>query len=127
GVTGTTFVPNRQVTRGEGAAMRGRAPGLGGVKRNTKVSGVRVGNLASGYVDELVRKGIISGYPDGSFQPYKVLSRGEMALLINRSFNLGGISISTSVDNLMRKGIAQGFPDGSFRTDETIIRADFAI
>lgn len=127
GVTATTFVPNRQVTRGEAAAMLGRALGLSGVKRNTKFSDVRVGNFASGYVDELVRKGIISGYPDGSFQPYKVLSRGEMALLINRSFNLGGISISTSVDNLMRKGIAQGFPDGSFRTDKTIIRADFAI
>lgn len=127
GVKETSFAPSRQVTRGEAAAMLGRSLGLNGDQRNTDFPDVKAGNFASGYIHELARKGIITGYPDGSFQPYKVLSRGEMAVLTNKSFNFGGTTVSTSVNNLLSKGIAQGFPDGSFHTEATIIRADFAV
>ena len=127
GVSSTHFVPSRQVTRGEAAAMLGRSLGLNGTKQNTNFSDVGSGNFASGYINEMVKKGVISGYPDGTFKPYKVLTRGEMAVLINRAFGFGGNSVSAAATNLMNKGIAQGFPDGSFGTSATIIRADFAV
>lgn len=127
GVSNTHFVPSRQVTRGEAAAMLGRSLGLNGTKQNTAFSDVGSGNFASGYINEMVKRGVISGYPDGTFQPYKVLKRGEMAILINRAFGYGGNSVSAAATNLMNKGIAQGFPDGTFGTEATIIRADFAV
>lgn len=127
GYSSTKFVPAKEVTRGEAAAMLGRALGVSGERKATRFSDVGGGYMASGYIEELVKLGIISGYPDGTFGPNKVLNRGEMAVLINRAFNYGGTTISSSARNLMDRGIAQGFPDGSFGASATIIRADFSV
>ncbi|MGE6414517.1 N-acetylmuramoyl-L-alanine amidase [Planococcus kocurii] len=127
GVTSTHFVPDREVTRGEAAAMIGRSLGLNGTKRDTGFKDVGAGNMASGYIVELVNKKVISGYSDGTFRPNAKLNRGEMAILINRAFNLGGTNSSNSAQILMDKGIAQGMTDGSFGTNVTIIRSDFAV
>lgn len=127
GITNNEFAPSRQVTRGEAVAMLGRSLGVNGTKQNTGFSDVGAGYFASGFITEMVKKGVVSGYPDGTFKPNKVLTRGEMALLINRAFNFGGQSVSAAATNLMTKGIAQGLADGTFGTNATIIRADFAI
>src|SRR5699024_9376754 len=116
----------RQVTRAEAAAMLGRALNLNGAQRNTSFSDVGKGNMASGYIVEMSNRGIISGYPDGKFQPNKVLKRGEMALMLGRAFGMG-TSISGAAKQLMDKGIASGFPNGSFGQDALIIRADFSV
>lgn len=124
GYSDGTFLPDKQVTRAEAAAMLGRALNLDGEKRSTSFSDVSAGNMASGYIVELVKKGVISGYSNGTFRPDNVLNRGEMAVLINRAFNLGSGNAATI---LMDKGIAQGFADGSFGESATIIRADFSV
>ncbi|WP_370456119.1 N-acetylmuramoyl-L-alanine amidase [Planomicrobium sp. YIM 101495] len=126
GYSDNRFNPARQVTRAEAAAMLGRALNLNGSQRNTPFTDVGKGNMASGYIVEMSKKGIISGYPDGSFQPNKVLKRGEMALLIGRAFNMG-TTVSAASKSLMDKGIAQGLPGGSFGTELQIIRADFSV
>ncbi|WP_298824562.1 N-acetylmuramoyl-L-alanine amidase [uncultured Planococcus sp.] len=127
GVTPTEFVPDREVTRGEAAAMLGRSLGLNGQKRATSFKDVAAGNMASGYIVELVNKKVISGYGDGTFRPNAKLDRGEMAILINRAYTLGGTNSSDSAKILMDKGIAQGMADGSFGGNVTIIRSDFAV
>lgn len=127
GVSSTHFVPSQQVTRAQAAAMLGRSLKLDGAQRATKFKDVSSGNFASGYITEMVERGIINGYPDNTFRPYKVLTRGEMAILINRAFNFGGTSASSSASVLMNKGIAQGLADGTFGSSATIIRADFAV
>lgn len=121
------FNPSKQVTRGEAAAMLGRALGIDGAKKATKFKDVGTNNMASGYITELVDRKIISGYADGTFRPNNILNRGEMALLLNRAFNMGGSSVATSAAILMKQGIAQGFPNGSFGADAKIIRADFSV
>lgn len=127
GISSTSFSPNQQVTRGQAAAMLGRALGLNGEKKTTSFSDVSSNYFASGYIQQMVNKGIISGYPNGQFQPNKTLTRGEMALLISRSFGYGANSVSIASSRLMEKGIAQGYADGSFGASETIIRADFSV
>ncbi|HSP21012.1 MAG TPA: N-acetylmuramoyl-L-alanine amidase [Planococcus sp. (in: firmicutes)] len=127
GISSTHFVPSQQVTRAQAAAMLGRSLKLDGTQRATKFNDVSSGNFASGYITEMVNKGIINGYPDNTFRPYKVLTRGEMAVLINKAFNFGGTSASSSASVLMKKGIAQGLADGTFGSTSTIIRADFAV
>ena len=74
GVSSSQFVPDKQVTRGEAAAMIGRALGLNGERLNTKFSDVSSSNFASGYIKEMVEKGIISGFPNGTFRPYETLT-----------------------------------------------------
>jgi N-acetylmuramoyl-L-alanine amidase len=121
------FYPYKNVTRAEAAAIIGRTLNFDGTQRVTKFKDVGKGNFASGYIQEAVEKNIISGYKDGTFRPEQFVTRGEMALLINRAYSLGGNTISTAIQQLMMKGIAQGLADGTFGQDQPIIRADFAV
>ncbi|MGB3261999.1 N-acetylmuramoyl-L-alanine amidase [Paenisporosarcina sp.] len=129
GVSSTQFVPDKQVTRGEAAAMIGRALGMNGEKVATKFADVPSSNFASGYIKQMVERGIISGYPNGTFRPYETLTRGQMAVLMNRAFQYGGntVSVASASSTLMDKGIAQGMADGLFGSDLTIKRGDFAV
>lgn len=127
GVSSTQFAPDREVTRGEAAAMLGRVLGLDGRKKSTKFSDVPATHGFSGYIQDLVDRKIISGYDDGTFKPNRTLTRGEMALLINRTFKFGGESISVATKTLMDKGIALGMTDGTFGEGNKIKRADFAV
>lgn len=122
------FVPNTQVTRGEAAAMIGRALNLNGTKRPTSFKDVGSGNFASGYIQSAVDKKILSGYGDGTFRPYAKVTRGEMAVMISKAFNYSfGNTVSGAAKALTSRGIAQGMADGSFGADKSIIRADFAV
>ena len=127
GVSQTRFLPDNQVTRAEAAIMLGRAIGLEGGKKQTNFPDVSINHGASGYIQGMVDQGIISGYPDGKFYPDRTLTRGEMALLINRAFNWDKGSVQAAATKLMQLGIAQGVADGSFGTQNTIKRADFAV
>ncbi|WJY26466.1 MULTISPECIES: N-acetylmuramoyl-L-alanine amidase [Sporosarcina] len=127
GVSATRFVPEQQVTRDQAAAMLGRTLNLNGEMRSTNFKDVGSNNFASGYIQQLVDKNIISGYPDGSFKPKNTLSRGEMAMLISRTFDYKSSSVSAAASSLMNKGIAAGVADGTFGESQTIKRADFAV
>ncbi|MBW9235296.1 S-layer homology domain-containing protein, partial [Leptospira santarosai] len=95
----------------------------------TKFADVPSSNFASGYIKQMVERGIISGYPNGTFRPYETLTRGQMAVLMNRAFKYGGntVSVASASSTLMDKGIAQGMADGLFGSDLTIKRGDFAV
>lgn len=127
GVSSTQFAPDRLVTREEAATLLGRALGLNGEKRSTKFPDVSANNFASGYIAQMVEKGIISGFSDGSFGPKETLTRGQMALLISRSFNYGANSVNVATSALMNKGISKGIEDGTFGESLTLKRADFAV
>jgi len=121
------FYPSKYVTRAEAAAIIGRTLNFDGEQRDTRFKDVGKGNFASGYIQEAAERNIISGYKDGTFRPDQLVTRGEMALLINRAYSLGGATLSTAVQQLKIKGIAEGKADGTFGENEPIIRADFAV
>ncbi|REB08521.1 cell wall hydrolase [Sporosarcina sp. BI001-red] len=127
GVSETRFVPEQQVTRVQAAAMLGRTLNLNGEQRATNFKDVGKNNFASGYIQQLVDKKIISGYADGSFKPNNTLSRGEMALLIGHTFDYNASSVSVAAGSLISKGISQGVADGSFGVSQSINRGDFAV
>ncbi len=83
----------------------------------------------------LAERGLVNGYPDGSFQPDGTLTRAEFAVL---SFNVfpnlpaarrGGIFPDTADHWASRairwgyeRGLFSGYPDGSFQPDQLIPR-----
>lgn len=122
------FKPDDKVTRGEAAAMIGRALNLNGEKRKTKFLDVGNQYFASGYIQSAVNSNIISGYSDGTFRPNKPVTRGEMAVLVSRAFKYEtNGTISSAANALKTRGIAQGKPNGSFAAEEEIVRSDFAV
>lgn len=84
------FQPEKPATREWVATLLVRALGLAdeaNAKMNTKLSfkdARAISASAVGYVAVAVEKGLVTGYPDGTFQPNRPISRAEMAALLDR-------------------------------------------
>jgi N-acetylmuramoyl-L-alanine amidase len=139
GYPDSTFKPDRNVTREEAATMIGRALKLDGEKRDTSFNDVPSSSYASGYIQSAYEKEVINGYGDGNYYPDKDITRGEMAFLISKAFNLqqtGVISFkdvaktgaqAAAINKLTTAGIADGYPDGTYRPDAKISRSEFSL
>lgn len=133
-----TFKPNRAVTRAELAAMIGRALKLEGAKRKTMFPDVPEQLFASGYIQTSQERGLITGYPDGTFRPNHPVTREEVAVFLTRAFQLTKAAnhsfpdvdpshyTFTSIQRTVGEGIATGYPDGTFRPKQPVTRAELA-
>ena len=78
-----TFRPFNNVTRGEAAKMLALSLKLDVANaETTQFSDVKKGDIFYKYIAALANKGIINGYPDGSFKPNEVVQRGAMAKMV---------------------------------------------
>ena len=142
GISSNQFGPDYSVTREQAATLIGRALGLNGTERKTKFSDVSSSSYSSGYIQSAVDKGIITGYPDGSFKPRQTMTRGEMAFLLSRAFNLSKTttmffsdikldnsdsSLYTAVNRVATAGISNGTGGGSYSPNKNLIREEFAV
>ena len=90
------------------------------------------------YIKNLLDKGIISGYPDGTFGPDKPLSRAEAVAILVRG---AGLKIETPatasfgdvpthhwaspyIETAVQAGVIRGYTDGTFRPDTLLTRAE---
>ncbi|WP_338754614.1 N-acetylmuramoyl-L-alanine amidase [Bacillus sp. FJAT-52991] len=128
GSSPTVFGANKTVTKMEAATFIGRALQLDGKQRPTEFKDVPASSFASGYIQSVVDKGIISGNGNGLFLPNQAVTRGEMALMITKAFGypFDG-SMNGAEQALMSRGIANGMADGTFGSDEILSRVDFAV
>ncbi|MBU1955340.1 MAG: PorV/PorQ family protein [Candidatus Margulisbacteria bacterium] len=84
-----TFKPERALTRAELATLLVRANGLEIVDSGTKIfTDVPTDHWASAYVETALKAGYVLGYPDGTFKPYRKISKAE------------GIAVLARVDGL---------------------------
>lgn len=141
GFNGNVFKPEQKITRAEAVAIMGRASGLNGERRKTKFPDVSSNNFASGYIQSALDKGLLGGFPDGTFRPNQPVTRGEMALLLQSAFEIRydakqkspfpditpNVSSYEAALALTQAGVTQGFPDGTFRPQETMNRATYSV
>lgn len=132
------FAPNDQVTRAQAAIMIGRTFDLDGTKRSTSFKDVSSNSVASGYIDSAVEAGIITGFPDGTFRPGQTVTRGQLAILLTRAFDLEETTTIKFKDvspaskaypyigQLLAAGITSGYPDNTYRPNESVTRGQFA-
>lgn len=80
-----TFRPNRQITRQEFCAIIAKYLDLEN-KGTTDFNDV-ADAWGQGYIAQLATKGIVSGYPDGSFMPNKAITRAEVTTILNKVFD----------------------------------------
>ncbi|MBE9116330.1 S-layer homology domain-containing protein [Lusitaniella coriacea LEGE 07157] len=94
------------------------------------------GHWAEVFIDRLVERGLISGFPDGSFKPEASLTRAEYAALIAKSFNLPrqlgrsgqfrDVSRSfwgrDAIAKAAEMGFISGFGDKTFRPQQNLTR-----
>src|SRR5919199_5312460 len=91
---------------------------------------------ATAFIQGLVSKGLIRGFPDGTFKPEASVTRAEYAAIIAKTFDLprqrgtSGVFADVAVDFWAAAAISQaagmgfvsGFPDGTFRPLQNLTR-----
>ena len=93
----------------------------------------------SGWLETDEHNAFLSGYPDGSFQADKNMTRAEVAqmfyaLLLDKNVTItktfsdveDDAWYATAVNTMASLGMLGGYPDGTFRPDAPITRAEFA-
>lgn len=93
----------------------------------------------SGWLETDKHNAFLSGYPDGSFQADKNMTRAEVAqmfyaLLLDKNVTItksfsdvpSDAWYAKAVNTLSSLGMLGGYPDGTFRPDAPITRAEFS-
>ena len=133
------FGPNKGMTRAEAATMFTRLLRERPIKwrhYNAGLNDIRPGDWYADTVGYAVQRGIVSGYPDGSFKPNKPITRAEFAAIASRFDALAqGNAISFSdlapshwgynaIRSAATKGWISGYSDNTFRPEQAITRAE---
>ncbi|MGM9928490.1 MAG: S-layer homology domain-containing protein [Bacillus sp. (in: firmicutes)] len=139
GFSDGTFRPNAPIQRVQAVVMlmRDLKPELGDAP-NPGFSDIKPGDFGYEEVAKAVELGIINGKGNNKFDPRGNLTRAEMAIILSRAYELGGIypkgfsDVSMSsvaywhISTLAANNITVGYPDGTFRPSQTINRAQFS-
>ncbi len=90
-----TFKPEGEITRAEFAKIAVVAMGLGNAaeasKGMTKFGDVTASHWASGYINLAVNRGLVAGYPDGTYKPEGKLTNAEAITILCRMIGLGPV------------------------------------
>jgi N-acetylmuramoyl-L-alanine amidase len=102
-----------------------------------------VSNQVNNDISFLVKEGIITGYPDGTFRPKDTVTRAEAVVMLGRAQKKDITSIDSSnlpfsdvskkhfareyIQYAVNDGIVKGFPDNTYKPDEGLTRGDMAM
>ena len=89
---------------------------------------------AAPYIAELTRNGVLEGFPGGTFQPDKPVTRAEFAGILSKAFNSQAKTrpslsfqdiaptywASSAIETAVQTGFMNGYPGGVFRPDQPI-------
>jgi hypothetical protein len=139
------FKPELPITRAQAAIMIGRALELNGEPMDTKFSDVTKKVSGSGYIAAVVEKGIIDGLPDSTYRPHERVTREQIAIFLNRAFDLPNFYSNylarkytdvgyhylngeshQAIINVIGNRIIDGYSDESFRPYEFVTRGQFS-
>ena len=134
-----TFGPDRNMTRAEVAQMFYALLLDKDVKITKTFTDVPADAWYAKAVNTLASLGMLGGYPDGTFQPDRTITRAEFAV-VALAFTDGGSGASCSFTDVNRSdwfyqyaaqaneyGWIGGYPDGSFRPNNKITRAEVSV
>ncbi|NLC07931.1 MAG: S-layer homology domain-containing protein, partial [Syntrophomonadaceae bacterium] len=103
-------------------------------------SDVAANNPNYGIINYLAQRGLITGYPDGTYHPWEPVTRAQAAFITVKALGLtlpavaanGFYDVPTdhwaysAVMTVAMAGYLTGYPDGTFRPDQYISRAEAA-
>src|SRR5699024_823684 len=120
---------DRQITRAEAATMIARLEGLDMSNSNRPQFTDIKSNWYNSAINAVTEKGLMQGYPDGTFNANAPITRAEFAQLIkninHKSYINKGLPFEDvrghwgypAIDKAYSTGLITGYPDGTFRPD----------
>lgn len=134
-----TFRPNRSVSRGQLAKFVANAAGYSETYTQSSFSDVQLDNPFFQQIERLAHRGIINGYPDGSFHPNGSVTRQQAAKFISNAKGYSETYESSSfndvgpdnpffqqIERLAHRNIVGGYSNGSFRPGNDLTRGQAA-
>jgi hypothetical protein len=95
---------------------------------------------AKGFIQGLVDRGVITGFPDGSYRPNEPVTRAQFAAMVGQAFNRPTVRsavnfadvpsdywASPAIRQAYAMGFVSGFPENEFRPGENISRAQVMV
>lgn len=87
------------------------------------------------FIAALSARGIIGGFPDGTFKPNEPVTRGQFAIQLQKAFTKPDQSppkqfpdvsanYATAVDKAVKSNFMTGYPDGTFRPEQQVSRVE---
>lgn len=135
GFSDGSFRPRSEVTRGQMASLLQRALGFPG---GSATFSDTAGSTHRAAISALASAGMIQGYANGTYRPDERITRGQVATMLVRAFDLPrdespgsafrdvvGTTHEDAVDTLAGtrpRPIASGYSDGTFRPGATTRR-----
>lgn len=137
GYSNGLFKPDNSITREEVSTVLSKYIGTGKGSKGFKDI---TGRWSEDYITGLVEKGLVSGYPDGTFKPTNNITRAEFATIISKylevnnkvekkaTSNLTDISgwANESIKKVVESGYMSGYEDNTFRQNNNITRGEVA-
>ena len=135
-----TFRPQAHVTREEAVTMVARALGLNAQQRKTVFADVSASAYSSGYIQSAYENELLTLNSNHTFRPFDNLSRGEVAYLLQRTFDLtasgstatipdvsSSSDLYVAINAIITAGLSNGYPDGSYKPNNSVTREEFAL
>ncbi|WP_424767891.1 amidase family protein [Paenibacillus sp. sgz302251] len=145
GTSATQFSPNKAMTRGMFVTLLGRMNAVNELDGATRFTDVRSSDYYAPYVKWAEQTGIVTGYENGKFEPNKVISRQNAAVIISRYLTYKGIAATESQDTrgfadaneiaayaadavqtAQELGVMSGKPNNRFSPAGSILRSEAA-
>ncbi|MCD1147563.1 S-layer homology domain-containing protein, partial [Peptoniphilus sp. KCTC 25270] len=128
--------PDGNMTRAEAAAMLARLMGYDLSNDNAPNFSDTPSGWYNSVINAVVSKGLMQGYPDGSFHPNAQITRAEFAQMIKNIdkannaeapfADVQGHWAEAAIDQASGNGRINGYPDGTFKPNNNITRAEAA-
>ena len=133
-----TVRPNGSITRAEAAAMLARLLNIEAIGSAAKPQFTDTdSSWYNKAINAVVFRGIMKGYPDGSFRPNAPITRAEFTQMIstidNKPYGVApfadvpGHWAERAIGSEYQAKRITGYPDGLFRPDANITRAEAAV
>ena len=111
-----TFQPANNITRAEFAKVVVAALGLSDAATiaagPTNFADVAADHWASGYVNIATTKGILKGYPDGTFKPGNNVTYAEAITMLVRALGYEPLTVGPWPTNMITKAVELGLTSG---------------
>ncbi|NER78147.1 MAG: S-layer homology domain-containing protein [Leptolyngbya sp. SIO1D8] len=95
---------------------------------------------AKPYIDALTARGILNGFPDGSYAPDRSMTRAELAVQVAQAFDVENQAppqtftdipadywAETTISEAVTAGFMKGYPDQTFNPDQTVPRVQVLV
>lgn len=132
---GDRYLPRESLTRGQMATILARAFDL---PRADTQPFVDAGATHGAAIAAAAAAGIVEGFDGNVFRPNQPVTRGQLASMIRRAFELpdasspaphtdvAGTAHAPAIAAVVEAGIVGGFPDNTFRPRDTVTRGQTA-